>query len=452
MTGERPSAPPDLDGLAAFTEEEDRDDALFFAGRDREIAAVERACALALERIRAGRTPGSATRLLQGAPGAGKTALLSELRRRWVGAPAEGGFPAWTGSGAVLPVVVHWSDLGSEEAVVRAVLKAVDAGLRASFRRMRSSDVQGSAGAGGWIRAGGRRGQSTAPPALSLAELAEAVASFHGGAWPGPVCLMVDEVQAAEPGRAHVLGRLHEGVPGLPVVPVLAGLGSSQDHLAGLDIGLSRLGIDAVYDVGALAPAEAREAVERMLATYRVDRTGETRGWPGWLADRSDCWPQHLHNGMRALARGLLEAGGRLASVDGRLVDALERDYRAKSCDRRLSPAMRQSRSLVGAVMAFLPEGGLPDDKVLNAISALARTDDAEWALPEGKTPSSFLDHLIHQGALQRRSGPDSLYGCPIPSFRDYLLDYGSRGLREAGPPPAPEGDGLPAPKPPRKH
>ncbi len=95
--------------------------------------------------------------------------------------------PARSGSGAVLPVVVHWSDLGSEETVVRAVLKAVDSGLDETCRQTQSSEARASAGVAGWFRTGKRSGQTTSPPALTFVELLEAVTSFHGGGWPGPV-------------------------------------------------------------------------------------------------------------------------------------------------------------------------------------------------------------------------------------------------------------------------
>ena len=79
---------PDLEGLEDYAERADRRPALFFVGRDSEIRTVERLCARALRAIRAGERFEGATLLFQGAPGAGKTALLSELQYRWLGAPA----------------------------------------------------------------------------------------------------------------------------------------------------------------------------------------------------------------------------------------------------------------------------------------------------------------------------------------------------------------------------
>ena len=60
-------------------------------------------------------------------------------------------------------------------------------------------------------------------------------------------------------------------------------------------------------------------------------------------------------------------------------------------------------------------------------------------------TPGAFLGHLIHRGVLQQ--GRDDLFRCPIPSFRDYLVERGRN------PKPAPEDtagpeDDLPRPAP----
>ncbi len=75
---------PDLEGLAKFVEMGDRRWTPFFVGREERITVAERFCAetLSLAKRREWVVEG-ATRVLQGAPGAGKTAILSELKRRW---------------------------------------------------------------------------------------------------------------------------------------------------------------------------------------------------------------------------------------------------------------------------------------------------------------------------------------------------------------------------------
>ena len=43
--------------------------------------------------------------------------------------------------------------------------------------------------------------------------------------------------------------------------------------------------------------------------------------------------------------------------------------------------------------------------------------------LPKGLDADDFFEHLVHQGALQKRA--DKTIHCPIPSFRTYLIRVG---------------------------
>ncbi len=79
MKATGPSGGPDLEGLRAFVREGDRNRARFFVGREAQIRDIEQACADAFAGFRAGRPLAGTTRLIQGAPGAGKTALLSQI-------------------------------------------------------------------------------------------------------------------------------------------------------------------------------------------------------------------------------------------------------------------------------------------------------------------------------------------------------------------------------------
>ena len=250
------SGVPDLEGLTAFAALGDRDDARFFVGRRHEIANVERLCAEALRAAHVGRPRKGLTQLFQGAPGAGKSSLLSELASRWREAALEAQSQDALGEprGTPLAVRLDWGDLLFEEVVARKILAAVAPDAEELSRRTRTGSATGSLDAG-LVRGSLQAGGATTPPTLSIEGVAEL---FPPGGWTRPVCLMVDEIQNVEPGAANVLTRLHEGHHGLPVVPVFAGLGSSQGVLQ--RFGLYRFSMEAVHDVGCLAgsivPAE----------------------------------------------------------------------------------------------------------------------------------------------------------------------------------------------------
>ena len=76
---------PDLDALRRFSELPDREATPYFGGRADEIGLVERALNRIRERAREGhwQPSGGETILFQGAPGAGKSALLHHLVRSW---------------------------------------------------------------------------------------------------------------------------------------------------------------------------------------------------------------------------------------------------------------------------------------------------------------------------------------------------------------------------------
>ncbi len=418
----------DLESLEAFAALGDRESTPFFAGRDREIATIDALCDRALARARAGAGMQGATQLIQGAPGAGKTALLSEMARRW----ALGKTPQDTA--APVAVQVYVGELANEAIVAARIAEAIDPKAGEAWRISETRDMSGRAGIPGIVSAGGARQTATAPPVPSFHELRR---RFPPSSWTRAVCLTVDEVQNVEPAARSVLDMLHQGMPGLPVVPVLAGLGNSQDVIATREVGLSRLGIDAIHDLGALAPEEAGQAVEAMLERCHVDRNGAGEDWPRLLAERSDCWPQHLHNGMRALAGELVRTEGRLADVRARIVLERETAYRERAYRARISPQMERSRRLVAALFTALPEEGLFSGQTHREIERLRQPDttDPEQTLPEGMRAWQFFEHLVHRGALQRRQ--DDRFVCPIPSFRRFLIDYGAddNGAGVAEPP-----------------
>ena len=407
---------PDLKALNDFAARGDRDDTPFFAGRDEEIAAIDGLCARALVRAKAGTAIRGATQLFQGAPGAGKTALLSELSRRW--------FDRETGRGDAAPVAVHvyFHELADEAVVAARIAEALDPTTEHAYRRTETRDIGVRAGAPGVAGGQASRRTGMAPPVPSFDDLCR---RFPPSSWTRPVCLMVDEIQNVTPAAKEVLNTLHEGKPGLPIVPVLAGLGNSYDIVSAPEVGLSRLEIDAVRSLGGLSPGEACEAVEAMLATYRVDRTGTVENWPALLAERSDGWPQHLHNGMRALATELARVEGKMALVDSANILERERDYRERAYLARIGPIMDGSRQLVAALFAALPEDGFTNGQVRREIERCRQPErkDPEWDLPEDMTVGQFFDHLVHRGALQRKG---AAYECPIPSFRRFLIAYGT--------------------------
>ena len=139
----RPPFGPDIAGLRAFAFEDDRLPPPAFVGRREVIADIERAVA---EAAAGGAAVRGRTRLVFGAPGAGKTSLLDELARRWRARAAGGD------ASAPDPVDCEPGELASPVAFTEAVLSALAPG--SSFDAAEATTTEGGGGLPGFVRLG----------------------------------------------------------------------------------------------------------------------------------------------------------------------------------------------------------------------------------------------------------------------------------------------------------
>ena len=421
---------PDLEGLRTFVREGDRSRARFFVGREEQIRDIEQVGADVFAGFRSGRPLAGTTRLIQGAPGAGKTALLSHIAGMAENTEKErpGAWRRiWPRTKDKKPrprvLLVDVGDLGHPERLVLRIAERLDPRKARKLRQTRSSSIGGRAGTDGFEASGGAT-VATAPPHAGFAELG---ALFPAEDWPGPFLLMVDEVQTLQMEQAPVLQSLHLATARLPIAPVLAGLANTRDVLA--RCGISRLNEDGVHMLGRLNASEPTEAVSAMLDTFRVDASGASaERWAARLEDHSDGWPQHLQNAMRSLAEALIETNGSLACVDEAAVLAGARKRQQQTYRARRSPRMQEALFLLARVMAAVPDDGLLLNETVGIIEARV-ADGHGWSLPEGMSPRDFLDHLVHRGALQ--SGEGDRLVCPIPSFRRFLIEEAAHAFTE---------------------
>ena len=386
MTGK-----PNIAGLREFSRISDRKLTPFFVGRSEVLEDIEWTCSQAFQDYRAGRRTEDATRLIQGAPGAGKTAILGFLEERWNARRRDGDRTAPIAIRLAGQQLTGWDDL---------------------FLHM-----EGKLPAGPLTRFFGLfRNRLTMKLNLPFLEVSSRAdrASTSADDFIAPVCLMIDEVQNLKSngaGNIHddvkeVFATLHLGTHGLPFVPVLAGL--------------SRLPSGAVHSLPALVPEEARRSVEMFLTHFGV-RGGEAdrERWTGLIAQISQGWPQHLHTALNELAGALAKNEGNLAGIDADAVQAeiharREDDYRS-----RLSPVCRRATGLLGAVAGAMKPDGERPGSVIKLIRHFTAHDDPEWSLPEGMTAEACYDEMLRAGILQDDAGTVT---CPIPSFRTWLV------------------------------
>ena len=274
---------PDVAGLQAFALEDDRLPPPAFVGRRDIIADIEPAVAQAAA---GGTAVRGRTRLVFGAPGAGKTALLYELARRWRARAADGD------ASAPVPVDCQPGELTSPVAFAEAVLSVLVPD--ASYDVAKSTTNEGGGGVPGV--AGLSVSRTTSVPSLidSVQAGRTPWAAIREATQPErltrPVVLLVDEAQnmPGDPsgdGRTRLLTEIHDGRHGLPIVAVLGGLGDSKQVMARR--GISRFARGAVHSLPLLTGTESAEAVKRFLTRHRIAGGGEAKVLPDYVPSSS---------------------------------------------------------------------------------------------------------------------------------------------------------------------
>ncbi len=364
------------------------------------------------------------TRIVQGAPGAGKTSLLHEMQRLWTG---ENGTPR--------VVTLSSTDITDDTAVgVGAVLDAWTMD-KVSWRKALMDRLKGinaiGAGPGGFSV-----GFSDAEIPKTLRMLARKHPAREGSV---PIIVAVDEAQRLAGDRttpeARFLQAIHDGTTGLPLSLVLAGLSDTQNRAREMDLTRSVV----VHEVGRLEAWEARTFMEKACRHFGLDISRHIPQLHD-LVHLCDGWPRHLHHAGVALAEEALRVNGDLERIVWTDVESETRRKRREYYESQYSLEMRESNALVAKVMETVPEsrngsetttGTIARTTLLGTIVGHCRTGDSPqdipWSLPDGMTPRRFLAHLIHRGALYD-DGRDSVHS-PIPSFRSYLIEAGTEPM-----------------------
>ena len=417
----RTMAEPDLDALRRFSKLPDREASPYFGGRAEEIEVVENALRRIRERVQAGhwRPAGGETILFLGAPGAGKSALLHHLVRRWRG----------RGQEAPLVVDTEASHYVDEGALALHVAEAFDPAPAMQFRRSvtsHSSAIKSLSGGIPGVTTGTGTAESghrsaTAPAEPTLTHVSKAFSKSQRS-----IVLVLDEAQDLEGFDANltrpVISKLHKGSHGGPFLTVFAGLAHSDDVLQ--NCGISRFSRGHDRTLSALPYDDAVEIVHLMLAECRVRGDEENKcRWAKALAKESCGWPQHLHVSLQALAAQLLAASeaGRLEDVDsefGIAVLKASAQAREEYYERRINAPLASAWQLLAEALRRTGKAA-PRDAVLGHIRAAAQPSGKSMSIPNEIDAERFLDHMIRRGVLQR--APGHMLVCPIPSLRDYI-------------------------------
>ncbi|MCY4288786.1 MAG: ATP-binding protein [Aestuariivita sp.] len=351
------------------------------------------------------------TTIIQGAPGAGKSSILSELERR---APSD-----------INARVVKVSNTDLEKNLPNVARAIAFAG---ACEREQWFDLWTRIGAS-WIQ---RLPQMPNLQIPSYADLTELQRTRPRSVWKAPVIVAVDEVQRFARNKcapyAQFMQQIHDASTTLPVTLVLAGLGDTQSVIR--DLGLTH-GLRP-FSVGGFDAKERDELTDKWCAHFGIVIRAQ-RSRIDNLMSRTDGWPRHLHWAQQAMAESLLTEG-----VDGdadRIPDWEAVQSRADGLregyyQTQYSEAMRYSPKLTGRILydvGFAERKGTPLDSAVlrKKLTSYCKKDKGgDFEIPPGHTPAEFVTHLVHCGALQETVDGMGLT-CPIPSFQSYILRRG---------------------------
>ena len=378
---------------------DDRDMARFFAGREAEIGAFEQA-----RRISA-RKRQTVFRVYAGAPGCGKSSLLTHLQE------------TRKDDASLLFITLTRENFDTLADVFKLVAD------RALERPQRKEEGESET----LVAAVARYANPT------LQALGEAVRIKNAGdvltAWRKAqamkdvtVVLVCDDAHALGERQLRTLHTLHtnglhantEHTP--PSVIVLAGLTHTKSLLNRADI--PRKAHNADVDMGAMADDECMESTLGMLEELGAEGTGSLhRAVADQVATWSRGWPQHLNRVQESLCRELLIAQGHLDRVDLRAVERMADAARAEHYEKRLDDeaVFGGDDELIQRIVVAIDGKDVRTQAELRGacseqIEALKRADDPNFDL----TPAGIADALVQKGIVCRGERPPVPHSHPV--------------------------------------
>ena len=383
----------------------------YFVGRKAELASFKEALTATLEGGGMGQTF-----ICQGAPGAGKSALLEECAA----------MASQRQEATRVPHIVARAEpgqFGSVDGLCSAIHGAIRQQAPDAFERLKNF-LRRLASRGITI-AGSGIGPASArdiDPATKLKAMEEA--------WKDVVIvLLTDEAQnieaqnQAQRARGHPesaqsrTGRqiaqfIHAGQRESRMLLACFGLSDTMDTLGSL--GVSRGSLKRRHDLRPLSIEEAAQSVAAAFEDFAVTgNSGKRERWFEALAQSSQGWPQHLRILTEAALRELKANGMALSksSLD-RVLSTGEQGKRAYYSQR-----LENVREHVPVYRKLAKEMETSGAQRLDAaqITRIAAPHLREW----NTDFREFLSVTVHAGILSPIG--DQGYAIPIPSFAQYL-------------------------------
>ena len=394
--------------LVQFIEDKDRGKAVIFVGREAELSHVQ-GCINRLLRRRDESAPGSdLTTVIQGAPGAGKSALLEKIAEDW---PLDG---AGEGKPAAIRLAASALKLPMVELLeVVSCQVSGNTGIKRTLARFFSSisvNVAGMAGVTFGLDPSQLTGKSMTP-----------------------VILLFDEIQSVLIGSdlqpqsnlAQNIRLLHTGEHNAPVFPIYGGLANSADLLR--SAGLTRLAMESELTLPGFSDAEMDELMTRFVDEYLSSARPSSSTLERWgyaLRRDSQGWPMHCRNFLIALCKEIKARDWRPEEVDLDAVRMRAQQLRFRYYAQRMQDALEEQEAPVSTVLEAMRRSipmkrGQIVELIERAYQERSSGDSGRDSLPESMTARQVFDVMLHSGVVQKTV--KGKFVCPIPSLASYI-------------------------------
>jgi len=382
--------------------DDDRGRARYFHGREKELLYFQRQLRRAMKKS----SDGNGTIfLIQGSPGAGKTALLYKCSDIAEAGSSEVGGKKWR------VVTIDYSELYDPTSLMNRAGRTYKSGKTTE----KTGHVEGNVlGMGG----GGFEFKTTHQSAnADMLEILNKLARKN------PLLLVLDEVQDigkySSPEERKVLRKtltwIHNGMLEHPVVLLCGGLGTSSiafEHLR-----ISRFRKNCVINLGSLS----RHAEVAVIRDWLVKDGGAPKAniqpWVTAITRETHGWPQHIMMYAQAGAEVLEAMNGKLTPEGLALVlkegRAGKRQYYR---DRSNFLSERETKALAYAVQNTVDSKGVKKEKILKHLKNKGKMSS--------KKAAQLFERLLHKGVLSNAGTEFSFYyDIPIPSMKDFLFE-----------------------------
>ncbi len=424
--------PPGREGMREYVDHSnDRNPPPYFAGRRDILSEIEKTCISIWQRHESNaRQLHGLTRIIYGAPGAGKSSTLENLQHLW----SLDFYATIDRTDSTLqeptPVMLYSADsqiFDSLELFCKEIIKIAASDTDVNRFAASSETIRKRADVNLSLIKGGIESERTTQFSNADSGVQAVLNVLSTIQWTRPVVIGIDESQNLTGDQDSPVGKmlqaLHANRCNLPILVVLAGLSDTSQRVK--DLGLSRLSVGRTHSLEGLDTEEVEELKRGFCAYFDIDLRHRVHEFDAMLIN-TDGWPAHIQNCLFAFCKVYLEANCNIDSVDFHQVEQLSQAARIEYYHARISHQMAESCQLLGLLMKRLKSKN-SRSQVISLIKKIDSQNedrnDISRSIPDYMTALEYYHHLIHCGALQERN--DSSVFCPIPSFRQYMIEVG---------------------------